>query len=93
VLQTGFAAGMEAILGVTTPQKVERLLGQSSRENTQAEDASDPSRTEGPVYEADLLEEDEQRDAARQRYQHLYWESVPEDGRVIATFCSFDRSW
>lgn len=34
------------------------------------------------AHEADILEQDEQRDAARQRYQRLYWESVPEDGRV-----------
>lgn len=32
--------------------------------------------------EADSLEEEENRDAARQRYQRLYWESTPEDGRV-----------
>jgi hypothetical protein len=32
--------------------------------------------------EADSLEEEERRDSARQRYQQLYWESVPEDGRV-----------
>ena len=34
------------------------------------------------VREADSLEEEERRDSARQRYQQLYWESVPEDGRV-----------
>jgi len=33
------------------------------------------------AHEADVLEQEEQRDAARQRYQQLYWESVPEDGR------------
>ncbi|KNZ76372.1 37S ribosomal protein S35, mitochondrial [Termitomyces sp. J132] len=33
------------------------------------------------AQEADMLEQDENRDAARQRYQQLYWESVPEDGR------------
>jgi len=33
------------------------------------------------VHEADMLEQEERRDAARQRYQQLYWESVPEDGR------------
>jgi len=35
----------------------------------------------GDVHEADTLEQEEKRDAARQRYQRLYWESVPEDGR------------
>ncbi|GLB43498.1 putative eukaryotic mitochondrial regulator protein [Lyophyllum shimeji] len=33
------------------------------------------------AHEADVLEQEENRDAARQRYQQLYWESVPEDGR------------
>ncbi|KAG5652569.1 hypothetical protein H0H81_004529 [Sphagnurus paluster] len=33
------------------------------------------------AHEADELEQAENRDAARQRYQQLYWESVPEDGR------------
>ncbi|TFK41967.1 eukaryotic mitochondrial regulator protein-domain-containing protein [Crucibulum laeve] len=33
------------------------------------------------VHEADTLEHDENRDASRQRYQRLYWESTPEDGR------------
>ncbi|KAG6911327.1 hypothetical protein DXG01_000998 [Tephrocybe rancida] len=33
------------------------------------------------AHESDILEQDENRDAARQRYQQLYWESVPEDGR------------
>ncbi|KAF5384920.1 hypothetical protein D9615_001121 [Tricholomella constricta] len=33
------------------------------------------------AHEADQLEQEENRDAARQRYQQLYWESVPEDGR------------
>ncbi|KAG6831323.1 hypothetical protein H0H92_011238 [Tricholoma furcatifolium] len=39
----------------------------------------DANRTD--VHEADMLEQDENRDAARQRYQQMYWESVPEDGR------------
>jgi hypothetical protein len=34
------------------------------------------------TVEADSLEQDENRDAQRQRYQRHYWESVPEDGRV-----------
>jgi hypothetical protein len=34
------------------------------------------------AIEADSLEQDENRDAQRQRYQRHYWESVPEDGRV-----------
>lgn len=34
------------------------------------------------VHEADILEQDENRDAIRQRYQRLYWESVPESQGV-----------
>ncbi|KAJ8489880.1 hypothetical protein ONZ45_g13409 [Pleurotus djamor] len=33
------------------------------------------------AQEADSLEEEENRDALRQRYQRSYWESTPEDGR------------
>ncbi|CAA7268041.1 unnamed protein product [Cyclocybe aegerita] len=33
------------------------------------------------VHRADMLEEDEQRDAARYRYERLYWESIPESAR------------
>jgi len=34
------------------------------------------------VEQADHLERAEKRDAARYRYERLYWESTPEDGRV-----------
>ncbi|KAJ3507914.1 hypothetical protein NLJ89_g6037 [Agrocybe chaxingu] len=33
------------------------------------------------AHRADMLEEDEQRDAARYRYERLYWESIPESAR------------
>lgn len=58
---------MEKILGVKT-QKAEQALKDGSRWD---------------VAEADSLEQDEKRDAQRQRYQRHYWESVPEDGRVF----------
>jgi len=32
------------------------------------------------VHRADMLEEAEKRDAARARYERMYWESTPEDG-------------
>lgn len=60
---------MERILGVTGPS----LPGKEAQ-------TADWSRYD--VHEADTLEEMEQRDAARQRYQRLYWESIPEDGSV-----------
>lgn len=39
-----------------------------------------PERSD--VQQADMLEQEERRDAARYRYERLYWESTPEDGRV-----------
>ncbi|TEB38771.1 hypothetical protein FA13DRAFT_1760958 [Coprinellus micaceus] len=63
-LQTGFQAGMEHLLGATTHRAV----------NMRWDDAR------YDVQEADVLEQDENRDAARQRYIRLYWESVPDNG-------------
>ena len=68
-LQTGFQVGMERVLGVDAPVVT-----------ADSQTVSESSRRD--VNEADTLEEIERRDAARQRYQRLYWESVPEDGRV-----------
>jgi hypothetical protein len=62
---------MEKLLGVKEDERIK---------NTLPEDQRDWIRYD--VHEADTLEEEENRDAARQRYQHSYWESVPEDGRV-----------
>ncbi|KAL0951758.1 hypothetical protein HGRIS_008430 [Hohenbuehelia grisea] len=44
------------------------------------------------AHEADTLEEEEHRDAARQRYQRLYWESVPEDGREPVVPLNLERA-
>ncbi|KAG6846040.1 hypothetical protein H0H87_006404 [Tephrocybe sp. NHM501043] len=44
------------------------------------------------VHEADMLEQDENRDAARQRYLQLYWESVPEDGREPVVPASLEHA-
>ncbi|KAJ3510752.1 hypothetical protein NMY22_g15876 [Coprinellus aureogranulatus] len=63
-LQTGFQAGMEHLLGATTHKAV-NMNWQDPRFD---------------VQEADILEQDENRDAARQRYIRLYWESVPDNG-------------
>jgi hypothetical protein len=61
---------------------MERLLGVQQRRLSRIQE--DTSRRD--VVEADSLEQDENRDAQRQRHQHHYWESVPEDGRV-SPFC------
>ncbi|KAG7099774.1 hypothetical protein E1B28_001586 [Marasmius oreades] len=67
-IQTGFVRGMERILNVDTSDSWK----------------NDPPTTyRHPRYEttqADALEEAENRDAARQRYQRSYWESTPEHG-------------
>ncbi|RXW17044.1 hypothetical protein EST38_g8818 [Candolleomyces aberdarensis] len=63
-LQTGFLSGMELLLGATTHKAVHMNFRDARYD----------------VQEADMLEQDENRDASRQRYQRLYWESVPEDG-------------
>lgn len=61
---------MEKLLGVTQ-RRLSRLQEDASRWN---------------VTEADSLEQDENRDAQRQRYQQHYWESVPENGRVSLVY-------
>ncbi|KAF9469745.1 eukaryotic mitochondrial regulator protein-domain-containing protein [Collybia nuda] len=44
------------------------------------------------AHEADTLEQEERRDASRQRYQRLYWESVPEDGREPIVPASLEQA-
>ncbi|KAJ7684000.1 eukaryotic mitochondrial regulator protein-domain-containing protein, partial [Mycena rosella] len=34
------------------------------------------------VHAADMLEQDENRDAARQRFQRQFWEMIPDDGKA-----------
>ncbi|ESK92159.1 mucin-like protein [Moniliophthora roreri MCA 2997] len=67
-LQTGFVRGMERILGVPTFKP---------KSKPAVPDGRDPRYD---AYEADSLEELEQRDAARQRYQRMYWETLDEGG-------------
>jgi hypothetical protein len=48
--------------------------------------AADPSPTadsdRADVHTADMLEQEENRDAARQRFQRQYWESYVDDGKA-----------
>jgi hypothetical protein len=39
------------------------------------------------VHKADMLEQEERRDATSYRYERLYWESVPEDADVSDPVC------
>lgn len=69
-LQTGFQEGMEKLLGVNQDQRMRNLALKQGQDDWTRHD----------VHEADMLEQEENRDAARQRYQRLYWESVSESG-------------
>ncbi|KAF4611978.1 hypothetical protein D9613_004120 [Agrocybe pediades] len=71
-LQTGFQTGMEQLLGVYTHPTV----SSDRRGGTTVDHFS-----RSDVDQADSLERAEKRDAARYRYERLYWESTPEDGR------------
>ncbi|KAF7307489.1 hypothetical protein MIND_00543400 [Mycena indigotica] len=75
-LQTGFQWGMEKLLGVKTPGANYFL---SETPATLADEGM-PERVD--VDKADMLEQLENRDAARQRFQRQYWESVVDDGRA-----------
>ncbi|KAH0837941.1 eukaryotic mitochondrial regulator protein-domain-containing protein [Lanmaoa asiatica] len=66
-LQTGFTKGMERLLGVTEAAK---------HTEQDANDLSENDRYD--VEEADLQDEVEGNNRARQRYQRLFWESVAE---------------
>ena len=55
---------------------MEKLLG------TDQEIRNRQDWTRRDVHEADTLEQEEDRDAIRQRYQRLYWESIPESRGV-----------
>lgn len=75
-LQTGFTKGMERLLGVTetakrTEQDAEELLESVHTGRNDSHDRYD-------VEEADLQDEVEGNNRARQRYQRLFWESVAE---------------
>lgn len=59
---------------------MEKLL--AVKQDTQALPADMTDWTRYDVHEADTLQEEENRDAARQRYERQYWEAIPEDGSV-----------
>jgi len=86
-LQTGFQLGMEKLLGFA-PTRSNTNLTSDSRPKDDSEKI-DPNKE---AREADTLEEMERRDAARQRYQRMYWESVPEDGREPIVPASLEQA-
>jgi len=78
-LQTGFLAGMEDILGVSKDGSVKTRQGA----NEFGEDAT----------EADAMSDAAGNEKARERYQRLFWEPVP-DGKdpVLPTFLDNERA-
>ncbi|KAL1708277.1 eukaryotic mitochondrial regulator protein-domain-containing protein [Schizophyllum commune] len=71
LVQTGFQKGMEVLLGSEQAQINANKYALQSQ----------PDPTYYNQSEADQLELEENRDAQRQRYVRMYWESIPEDGR------------
>ncbi|KAF8204408.1 eukaryotic mitochondrial regulator protein-domain-containing protein [Mycena galopus ATCC 62051] len=53
---------------------MEMLLGVKPSPRVDTDERAD-------THTADMLEQDENRDAARQRFQRQYWESIPDDGK------------
>ncbi|KIK70541.1 hypothetical protein GYMLUDRAFT_148961 [Collybiopsis luxurians FD-317 M1] len=82
-LQTGFVRGMERLLAVSKfPQDA----------SSGDENGWDLREMRHNVHEADMLEENEQNDPARVRYQRMYWESLPEFGGEATVPASLERS-
>ncbi|KAJ4472527.1 eukaryotic mitochondrial regulator protein-domain-containing protein [Lentinula edodes] len=84
-LQTGFVTGMERILGV--PQFTADAINTEGMETNEA-----TLVLRHDVHEADMMEEAEKNDPARQRYQRMYWESLPEFAGEATVPASLERS-
>ncbi|KAJ7665200.1 eukaryotic mitochondrial regulator protein-domain-containing protein [Mycena polygramma] len=89
-LQTGFLWGMEMLLGVTTP-KTDSLESPAENSRSYQTDRNEDGKLSN-VQAADLLEEEENRDAARQRFQRQYWESIPDDGKEPLLPASLEKA-
>ncbi|KAJ4477931.1 eukaryotic mitochondrial regulator protein-domain-containing protein [Lentinula lateritia] len=63
---------------------MERILGMETNEATFV--------LRHDVHEADMMEEAEKNDPARQRYQRMYWESLPEFAGEATVPASLERS-
>ncbi|KAJ3983296.1 eukaryotic mitochondrial regulator protein-domain-containing protein [Lentinula detonsa] len=83
-LQTGFVRGMERLLGVA----------EFNADPSVAEDAmiNEESELRSDVHEADIMEEAEKNDPARQRYQRMYWESLSEFAGEATVPAALERS-
>jgi len=92
-IQTGFVQGMEQILGVSQV-KVFTTLDDSAPVPVQYETNQRLAKRQSDRYDAvEADREDEEAggfDWARQRYQRMFWETVPE-GKVCLLFLSKAR--
>jgi hypothetical protein len=93
LVQTGFVKGMEHLLGV--PQSKFSTFDDSTPVPVQYDTNQQLAKIQGDRY--DVVEadrEDEEAggfDWARQRYQRMFWETVPE-GKVCRLFLSIYAS-
>jgi len=70
VLQTGFQAGMETVLGV--PSEVPDVEGEYAQDKSWYD-----------TVQADTLDQEEGKNIARRRYQRMFWEAVPDGSDPI----------
>ncbi|KAF9532089.1 eukaryotic mitochondrial regulator protein-domain-containing protein [Crepidotus variabilis] len=82
-LQTGFQKGMDRVLQAQTHSatpKFSAMLRNEVYKELQRQDFTPPeiNPERADVHKADMLEQEERRDLARDRYQRLYWEAIPE---------------
>ncbi|KAJ6601316.1 eukaryotic mitochondrial regulator protein-domain-containing protein [Mycena vulgaris] len=70
--------GMEASYVKNKPLQTGFLWGMEMLLGVKAETST---RERGDVHVADMLEQDENRDAARQRFQRQFWETIADDGK------------
>ncbi|KAJ6520344.1 eukaryotic mitochondrial regulator protein-domain-containing protein [Mycena sanguinolenta] len=71
--------GLEAAFVKNKPLQSGFLWGMERLLGVQSSNVDVDSRADTHIV--DMLEQDENRDAARQRFQRQYWESIDDDGR------------
>lgn len=71
---------MERLLKAQTHSAVPRMIHLTDTKNDAPELEILPARWD--VHKADMLEQEERRDATPYRYERLYWEPIPEDADV-----------
>lgn len=64
---------------------------ESEKDRRMAKQLNTDAAAREDLYKSDMLEQAENRDFARQKYQRMYWESIPEDGRVSFLLATTQR--